>query len=77
MAERAVRSGSWAPREVFTPEQAAALLGVTPDHVRLLCRRGELQGILDRRRWFVDPDSVRRRVARKQQKGFNFALKHG
>lgn len=77
MAERVVKSGGWSPREVWSPEKAAEVLGVTPDHVRLLLRRGDLQGILERRRWYVDPDSVRRRVARKHQQGFQFAMRHG
>lgn len=75
MAGDRVRLGGWSPREVWSPEQAAELLGCTPDHVRLLLRRGDLQGILERRRWYVDPDSVRRRVARRQQGRMDFSLR--
>lgn len=47
----------------WSPERAADVLGVTPDHVRLLCRRGQLAAVTERGLWFIDPDSVRQRVA--------------
>jgi hypothetical protein len=44
----------------LSPDDAALIIGCTPDHVRLLCRRGLLTAVRVRQRWFVDPDSARR-----------------
>lgn len=50
----------------ITPEQAAAMLDCTPDHVRALCRDGKLTARLERRRWWIEPASVARLLARKE-----------
>jgi Helix-turn-helix domain len=55
------------PSGAWSPEDAAAVIGCTPDHVRWLCREGRLVAALRARRWYVDPDSVRRYVARRAQ----------
>jgi hypothetical protein len=49
----------------WSPERAADVIGVTPDHVRHLCRSGQLIAMRERRRWFLDPGSVRSYVARR------------
>lgn len=77
MAEVKGRVGVWSPLEVWSPEKAAELLGCTPDHVRLLCRRGELQAIRERRRWYVEPNSVRRRLQLRAQGELGFRLSGG
>lgn len=49
----------------WPPEKAAELLGVSPDHVRHLCREGSLTAVQERRRWWVSPASVRSYLARR------------
>lgn len=46
-------------RPPITVEEAARILGVVPDHVRLLIRRGRIQATRFSRVWLVDPTSVR------------------
>lgn len=53
--------GGW-----WTPEQAAAALGCSVDHVRDLLRQGKLTGKRDRRRWWVWPPSVAHYLGRKE-----------
>lgn len=53
--------------EWWTPEQAAAALQVSADHVRDLCRRGKLSGKIERRRWWIDPSSVARYLAKREE----------
>lgn len=43
----------------ITVEEAAEILGVVPDHVRLLIRRGRIQATRFSNVWLVDPASVR------------------
>ncbi len=43
----------------ITVEEAAGILGVVPDHVRLLIRRGRIQATRFSTVWLVDPVSVR------------------
>lgn len=43
----------------ITVEEAAGILGVVPDHVRLLIRRGRIQATRFSTVWLVDPASVR------------------
>jgi excisionase family DNA binding protein len=44
----------------ITVEEAARLLGVVPDHVRLLIRRGRIQATRFSTVWLVDEASVRK-----------------
>lgn len=43
----------------ITVEEAAEILGVVPDHVRLLIRQGRIQATRFSTVWLVDPASVR------------------
>ena len=43
----------------ITVEEAAEILGVVPDHVRLLIRRCRIQATRFSTVWLVDPASVR------------------
>lgn len=43
----------------ITVDEAAGILGVVPDHVRLLIRRGRIQAKRFSTVWLVDPASVR------------------
>lgn len=43
----------------ITVEEAAEILGVVSDHVRLLIRRGRIQATRFSTVWLVDPTSVR------------------
>ena len=43
----------------ITVEDAAGILGVVPDHVRLLIRRGRIQATRFSTVWLVDPASAR------------------
>lgn len=63
-AERAfpLPGGSWGP------DYAAEVIGCTPDHVRDLCRRGQLTAVRRYRRWYIAPDSVRAYVARPRRR---------
>jgi hypothetical protein len=58
--QRTLEFGWW------TPEQAAQCLGCTPDHVRDLCRSGVLLAKQERRRWWIEPASVARYLARRE-----------
>jgi excisionase family DNA binding protein len=44
----------------ITVEEAAGILGVVPDHVRLLIRRGRIQATRFSNVWLVDPGSVKK-----------------
>lgn len=44
----------------ITVEEAAGILGVVPDHVRLLIRRGRIQATRFLNVWLVDPVSVKK-----------------
>jgi excisionase family DNA binding protein len=46
-------------RKPITVEAAAGILGVVPDHVRLLIRRGRIEAARFSNVWLVDPESVR------------------
>lgn len=52
----------------WTPEQVAQTLGCTPDHVRDLCRQGKLTARNERRRWWIEPASVARYLARREER---------
>lgn len=52
----------------WSPERAADVLGVTASHVRDLARAGELVAVRERRRWYLDPASVRSYLARQQRR---------
>lgn len=52
----------------LSPDDAALIIGCTPDHVRLLCRMGQLTAVRVRQRWFVDPESARRYSREKARK---------
>jgi excisionase family DNA binding protein len=47
-------------KKPITVEEAAGILGVVPDHVRLLIRRGRIQATRFSTVWLVDPVSVRK-----------------
>ena len=49
--------------EPITVEAAARILGVVPDHVRLLIRRGRIQATRFSTVWLVDEASVRKYLA--------------
>jgi excisionase family DNA binding protein len=44
----------------ITVEEAAGILGVVPDHVRLLIRRGRIEATRFSNVWLVDPGSVKK-----------------
>lgn len=46
--------------EPITVDEAARILGVVPDHVRLLIRRGRIQATRFSTVWLVDQASVRK-----------------
>lgn len=50
-------------RQYLTPDEAALILDVTPDHVRALLRAGQIEGWQERRRRWALKDSVRRYAA--------------
>jgi excisionase family DNA binding protein len=43
----------------ITVDEAAGILGVVPDHVRLLIRRGKIQATRFSNVWLVDAGSVK------------------
>lgn len=43
----------------ITVDEAAGILGVVPDHVRLLIRRGRIEAARFSNVWLVDAESVR------------------
>jgi excisionase family DNA binding protein len=45
-------------KQPITVDEAARTLGVVPDHVRLLIRRGRIQATRFSTVWLVDPASV-------------------
>jgi excisionase family DNA binding protein len=47
----------------ITVEEAAEILGVVPDHVRLLVRRGRIEATRFATVWLVDPVSVKKYLA--------------
>lgn len=47
-------------KKPITVEEAAGILGVVPDHVRLLIRRGRIQATRFSNVWLVDPGSVKK-----------------
>lgn len=47
-------------KKPITVEEAAEILGVVPDHVRLLIRRGRVQATRFSTVWLVDEASVRK-----------------
>jgi excisionase family DNA binding protein len=47
----------------ITVEEAARILGVVPDHVRLLIRRGRIEATRFSTVWLVDAGSVRKYLA--------------
>lgn len=47
-------------KKPITVEEAAQTLGVVPDHVRLLIRRGRIQAVRFSTVWLVDPVSVKK-----------------
>lgn len=57
--DRTARASAKAKKEPITVEEAARLLGVTGDHVRLLIRRGRIQATRFSTVWLVDAASVR------------------
>lgn len=67
MAVRELPPGAPIPAESRDPAWAADVLGCTDQHVRDLCRRGELVAVRKGRRWYIDADSVRRRAGRRAQ----------
>lgn len=44
----------------ITVDEAARILGVVPDHVRLLIRRGRIEATRFSNVWLVDPASVKK-----------------
>lgn len=55
----------------ITVDEAARILGVVPDHVRLLIRRGRIQATRFSTVWLVDAGSVKKYLAscRRPTKG--------
>jgi excisionase family DNA binding protein len=47
----------------ITVDEAARILGVVPDHVRLLIRRGRIDATRFSTVWLVDPGSVKEYLA--------------
>jgi excisionase family DNA binding protein len=47
----------------ITVDEAARILGVVPDHVRLLIRRGRIQATRFSNVWLVDAGSVKKYLA--------------
>jgi excisionase family DNA binding protein len=47
----------------ITVDEAARILGVVPDHVRLLIRRGRIQATRFSTVWLVDAGSVKKYLA--------------
>jgi excisionase family DNA binding protein len=47
----------------ITVEEAARILGVVPDHVRLLIRRGRIEATRFSTVWLVDAGSVKKYLA--------------
>lgn len=54
------------PVSFHTTDEVAEQMGVTPDHVRALCRRGRF-GIQHRGDWFVHPDELAAMLAYREQ----------
>ena len=48
------------PNKPITVDEAARILGVVPDHVRLLIRRSRIQAARFSNVWLVDAASVRK-----------------
>ena len=53
------------PVSFHTPNEVAEQMGVTPDHVRLLCRRGQF-GLQHRGDWLVHPDELAAMLAYRE-----------
>jgi len=49
-------------KKPITVDEAAGILGVVPDHVRLLIRRGRIQATKFATVWLVDPVSVKKYI---------------
>jgi hypothetical protein len=46
------------PPQLVSSKEAAALYGVTHDHIARLCRQQKIRGVLQAGIWYVDPHSV-------------------
>jgi excisionase family DNA binding protein len=44
----------------MTLKEAAAILGTTPDNLRMAIRRGSLRAVRHGRDWWVEPEEVER-----------------
>lgn len=55
--------------ELITLEEAAELSGLSPSHLRLLVRRGDIWGKKLGHNWFTTAQAVREYVARDRRPG--------
>ena len=71
MAGRRMKSGSNQPKlgELITLEEAAELSGLSPSHLRLLVRRGDIWGEKIGHNWLTTAQAVREYLARDRRPG--------
>jgi len=48
------------PKETMTPEETAAILQYSTEHINLLCRQGKIKATKPFGRWIIDAKHVRK-----------------